>query len=100
MTPTQYIHGAYPYAADRMASLLKYPEVKGNPEIASEAQASVRQVHGANFFRPPMCRMSCSPWQAWITLPAPRKSRALKNACVIRCHTPAENAPTPTPRNM
>jgi hypothetical protein len=44
--------------------------------------------------------MSCSPPRAWITDPEPRKSRALKNACVKRWNTPTPNAPTPQARNM
>ena len=47
-----------------------------------------------------MRRMSCSPPIAWITEPLPRKSSALKNACVIRWNAPAENAPTPIAVNM
>jgi hypothetical protein len=27
--------------------------------------------------------MSCSPPRAWMTMPAPRKSSALKNACAM-----------------
>src|SRR5262249_43906081 len=34
---------------------------------------------------------------AWMTLPAPRKRHALKNACVRTWKNPAVNAPTPTP---
>ena len=30
--------------------------------------------------RPPILRTSCSPLRAWITMPAPRKSSALKKA--------------------
>ncbi|MND06068.1 hypothetical protein D3C83_272240 [compost metagenome] len=62
------------------------------------------------FLRPPMLRMSwasqclCVWWSAWciewMTAPEPRKSSALKKACVIRWKTPAVYAPTPTPRNM
>ena len=55
-----------------------------------------QKVIGMFFRRPPMWRMSCSPFSAWITLPAPRNSSALKNACVIRWKMPAENAPTPS----
>ena len=33
---------------------------------------------------PPILRMSCSPERAWITEPADKKSRALKNAWVMR----------------
>ena len=60
----------------------------------------VQWVHGSCGVRPPIRRMSCSPDSAWITEPAPRKSSALKNACVIRWKMPAANAPTPQARNM
>src|SRR5690348_2514101 len=47
--------------------------------------AHQRPEGDGNFFRrPPMLRMSCSPESAWMTLPAPRKSSALKKAWVIR----------------
>ena len=35
------------------------------------------------FFRPPILRMSCSSCMPWITEPEPRKSSALKKACVM-----------------
>src|SRR5439155_3293357 len=35
-----------------------------------------------------------------MTLPEPRNSSALKNACVVRWNMPATYAPVPTPRNM
>ena len=60
----------------------------------------VTKVTGMYFFRPPICRMSCCPAIAWMTEPEQRKSRALKNACVIRWNAPAANAPTPIARNM
>ena len=57
-----------------------------------------------------MLRMSCASscawvaWYArciaWMTLPEPRNSRALKNAWVVRWKMPAAYAPVPTPRNM
>src|SRR5205807_10488811 len=97
---SQYIHGAWWLAATRMASLLKNPEVPGTPAMASEAQKMVQQVHGILLRSPPILRRSCSPETAWMTLPAPRKSNALKNAWVTRWKTPAEKAPQPTPTNM
>ena len=38
--------------------------------------------------------------QIWITLPAPKNSRPLKNACVIRWKIAATYAPTPAAANM
>ena len=73
--------------------MLKKPENGGTPAMATQAQTMVQNVIGIFLRRPPMLRMSCSPASAWITLPAPRKSSALKNACVIRWKMPAENAP-------
>jgi hypothetical protein len=37
---------------------------------------------------------------AWMTEPAPRKSSALKKACVMRWKIAAEYAATPQARNM
>ena len=50
-------------------------------------------VHGISAPRPPIFRMSCSPASAWMTMPAARKSSALKNACVIRWNIPFAYAP-------
>ncbi len=47
-----------------------------------------------------MRRTSCSPSSAWMTMPAPRKSSALKKACASSRNMPAEYAPTPTAVNM
>ena len=47
----------------------------------------VAKVHGMYLRRPPILRMSCSPPTPWMTEPAPRKSRALKKAWVIRWKT-------------
>ena len=59
------------------------------PAIASVPTIIVAKVTGRYFFRPPIRRMSCSPPIAWITEPLPRKSSALKKACVIRWNAPA-----------
>ena len=42
-----------------------------------------REVIGIDFERPPISRMSFV-WTAWITLPADRNRRALKNAWLKR----------------
>ena len=44
--------------------------------------------------------MSCSPPSAWITLPAPRNSNALKNAWVVTWNMAALYAPMPSATNM
>ena len=62
----------------------KKPASPGIPAMASEATNMVQCVTGILFFSPPILRMSCSPESAWITEPEPRKSRALKKACVYR----------------
>ena len=69
------------------------------PEIARVAIHMVIHVTFMCFFRPPMLRMSCaSAWAwvawsasciAWITLPDPRNSSALKKAWVTRWKMPA-----------
>ncbi|OQC34548.1 MAG: hypothetical protein BWX64_02758 [Acidobacteria bacterium ADurb.Bin051] len=80
--------------------MLKKPASGGIPAIATVATRNVPYVAGSTFARPPIFRMSCSPDSAWITEPAPRKSSALKNACVPRWKIAAVYAPTPAPTNM
>ena len=50
--------------------------------MASQPTMKVAAVIGITCRSPPMRRMSCSPCIPWITEPAPRKSSALKKACV------------------
>ena len=69
-------------ANQRISSLEKNPASGGMPAIAAVATAKVKKVTGIFRHRPPILRMSCSPPSAWITLPAPRKRQALKNAWV------------------
>ena len=57
--------------------------------MASQATTMVAVVTGSLRHSPPMRRRSCSPPRAWITAPAPRKSRALKKAWVVRWNMPA-----------
>ncbi len=75
--------------------MLKKPASGKMPAMAKVPIRKVVQVTGSLRRRPPIIRMSCSPLIAWITEPLPRKSSALKKACVIRWKTPAANAPTP-----
>jgi hypothetical protein len=70
------------HAARRMSSFDQKPANGGMPAMASQPTMNVTAVTGMNFRRPPMRRMSCSPCSPWITDPEPRKSSALKNACV------------------
>src|SRR3990172_3590104 len=57
----------------------------------------VQNVTGSFRRSPPRRRMSCSS-VAWMTDPDPRKSSALKNACVPRLKIPPTRAPGPPPR--
>ncbi len=68
--------------------------------IASVAMNIVAKVIGSLRRRPPILFMSCSPPSAWMTEPAHRNSRPLKNAWVMTWKMPDANAPVPTPRNM
>ena len=77
-------HEVFVVQARPVTALPKKPENGGMPEIATHAQTMVQKVQGIFLRNPPMLRRSCSPESAWITLPAPRKSSALKNACVTR----------------
>ena len=66
-----------------MSSFDQNPENGGTPAIASQPMMNVTAVTGMILRKAPMRRMSCSSCMPWITEPAPRKSSALKNACVI-----------------
>ncbi len=68
--------------------------------MASQPTTKVPAVIGMYFFSPPMRLMSCSPPSPWITEPEPRKSSALKKACVTMWKIAAWYAPTPAARNM
>ena len=68
--------------------------------MASVPTRNVPNVQGIFRRSPPILRMSCSPPSAWITEPEPRKSSALKKACVNRWNTATPKAPTPAARNM
>ena len=68
----------------RISSLLKNPANGGMPAIANVPTNMLTNVTGMYIFSPPIRRMSCSSSIAWMTEPLPRKSNALKNACVIR----------------
>ena len=74
-----------PAASDeaRIESFAKNPESGGIPASASPPISIAHHVFGISFRRPPILRMSCSPASAWMTMPAPRKRSALKNACTI-----------------
>ncbi len=54
------------------------------PTSASEPIRKTIFVYGSRRPAPASLRMSCSPASAWITIPAARKSSALKKAWVIR----------------
>ena len=88
------------YAFQSISSLLKKPAKGGMPDMDIEAARNVKYVHFIFLASPPILRMSCSPDKACITLPAPRKRRPLKKACVIRWNMPAVYAPTPQATNM
>ncbi len=84
-----------------IVSFEKKPDVtKGKPAIASTPMKNVVPVIGSFFQSPPIFRMSCSWWQAWITLPEPRNISALKKAWVVRWKRPACQPPQPRPANM
>ena len=74
-----------------------------NGGIATSARLAARNasdVFGSCFRSPPILYMSCSPWRAWMMIPAVRKSVALKKACVIRWKRAFAYAPIPAARNM
>src|SRR5439155_1326268 len=97
---------------ERISPFEKKPLNGMMPARAREPKSIAFEVTGIGSERPPISRMSLV-WTAWMTLPAPRKSRALKNARLKRWYRaalyPAESregsfairyAPAPRPRNM
>ena len=72
-----------------ISSLLKNPASSGKPLIERVPIKKVQNVIGRPARRLPMWRMSWSSWKAWMTLPAAMKSRALKNAWVMKWNMPA-----------
>ena len=87
-------------AEARIESFEKKPDSGGMPVSASAPITNAMYVRGRNCRRPPIFRMSCSPMSAWMTMPAARKSSALKKACVIRWNIELAYAPSPAARNM
>src|SRR6478735_8674720 len=67
------------------------------PTSASEPIMNVQNVIGMYLRRPPMSFFMSKEWcePEWLTDPAPRKRRALKNAWVKRWNTAATHAPEP-----
>ena len=61
---------------------------------------NVQNVTGISRRSPPIWNMLCSWCSARITAPAPRKSSALKKACVMKWKIAADHAPAPSARNM
>ena len=71
-------------SASTIESLEKNPENGGRPAFAIAPMSTVQYVIGMYLRNPPILRMSCSWCSAMMTEPAPRKSTALKKACVMR----------------
>ena len=60
------------------------------------ATSATADVTGIFLKRPPILKISCSWWQAWIIDPATRNNVALKNAWVVRWNI-AKSYPRPMP---
>ncbi len=75
-------------AATSSASFDQKPASGNTPARASEPSSIVQNVIGM-FFRSPPISLMLFECTAWITEPAPRNSRALKNAWVNRWKNPA-----------
>ena len=67
--------------------------------MASVATRNVQNVMGIFLRRPPMSGISCE-CTAWMTEPAPRKSRALNIACVDRWYMALTESPAPSDITM
>lgn len=70
------------FRASIIASLEKNPARNGVPVRARLPIVRHDEVRGASWCRPPILRMSCSLFKAWIIEPEHRNSMALKKACV------------------
>lgn len=70
------------FRASIIASLEKNPARNGVPVRARLPMVRHDEVSGARWCNPPILRMSCSSFKAWITEPEHKKSMALKKACV------------------
>ena len=98
--PSKQIAVFWRAMAERISSLLKNPLKNGQPISASVPSRNVQYVTGIFVRKPPIFQMFCSWCMAWITAPAPRKSSALKNACVKRWNIAASLAEQPTAQIM
>ena len=81
-------------AAARISSFDQNPAKGKIPARARVPTQKVQVVCFIFFASPPISKMSYV-WQACATLPAARKSRALKKACVVRWNiaAPAPSSP-------
>ncbi len=79
--------------------MLQNPASGKTPASESEPTTKVAKVTGIARESPPISRMSKVP-VAWFTEPEPRKSSALKKACVKRWKTAATYPPTPSAITM
>ena len=79
-----------------ISSLLQKPDRGKMPPRLRAAMVKVAKVQGMCLRKPPMRRMS-KVFVAWFTLPAPKKSSALKNAWLNRWKMAAAKPPTPRP---
>jgi hypothetical protein len=82
-----------------MSSFDQNPANGGIPVSASPPIANAAAVSRMCFFRPPILKRSCVP-TAWMTEPAARNRRALKNACVNRWKRPSIAKPAPIANTM
>ena len=96
------------HAAARISSLLQKPDKSGTPAKAAAPHRKTQCVVFSTLRKPPKRLMSMTLPIACMTLPAARKSRALKKAWVKRWKIAANTAkdarsvpsPLPSARNM
>ena len=89
-------------AVTRISSFDQNPAKGKMPASAKDPIMNVQNVIGMGFRRPPMSLFMSNEWcdPEKLTDPAPRKSKALKNAWVNRWNTAAVHAPTPSAMTM
>ena len=89
-------------ALARISSFDQKPANGKKPTSAAVPTMNVQNVIGMYFRRPPMSFFMSNEWwlPEWLTEPAPKNKRALKNAWVKMWKTPAVQAPTPSAITM
>ena len=100
ITPTQYIQGACAIGRGENRVLAEEAGSGGTPAIASDAQTSVQKVMGAYFLESAHVPHILLAVAGVDHAAGAEEEQRFEKRVRHQCQMPAENAPTPTPRNM